>query len=74
MGPNREAPQEKFPKYLRREEEHLNPESVEKQFGQSNVYDSTAAILNRNRPNAQGRKAKIMLEIVKAHVGRAEGQ
>ena len=32
---------DKFPKYLRRIEERLNSESVEKQFGRADVYDST---------------------------------
>ena len=37
------------PKYLRRLDEHLNSESVAKQFGPPDAYDSTAAILSRNR-------------------------
>ena len=39
----------KISKYLRTVDGHLNSESVEKQIGQSDVYDSTAAVLNRNR-------------------------
>ena len=49
LEPNSAVSQAQFSKYLRRVDGHLNSESVEKQFGQSDVYDSTAEIFNRNR-------------------------
>ena len=56
MGPNSAVFQGELPKYLRRVGEHLNSEPIEKQFGQSDVYDSSASILSRNR--APGSRAR----------------
>ena len=71
--PDSEVSHGKFPKYLRREDEHLNSESIEKKSGQSDVYDSTSAIPPiKIGPQARGRQVRIMLEKVKVHVGNAK--
>ena len=49
MCPNIEVPEGRFPKYLKRAAERLNSESIDRKFGQSDVYDNSIAILNRNR-------------------------
>ena len=38
-----------IPQIYKRVDGHLNSEYIEKQFGQADVYDSTAVIPNRNR-------------------------
>ena len=48
--------QEKFEKYIRAVDDHLNSESIEAKFAQSDVCDSTHVILNRNRtPGSRGK-------------------
>ena len=56
--PDSESPRDKFPKYLRREDEPVNSESIERQFRHSDVYYSTAAILNRDRAPCSRAKGK----------------
>ena len=58
VGPDSDVFQEKFPKYLRTADEHVNSESVEKQFGQADVYDSTESILHRHRVPGSRAKCK----------------
>ena len=53
-----EAPQEKFANYLRTIGEHLDYGSIEKQFGQSDVYDGTQVILNNYRTPGSRAKGK----------------
>ena len=51
-----EVVQEKFAKYLMAVGEHLNSESIGKQFTQSDVYDGTQVILNQSRiPGSRGK-------------------
>ena len=38
-----------IPKYLKRVDGHLNSESIDRQFGKSDVCDNYIEILNRNR-------------------------
>ena len=72
MGPDSEVFQEKCPKYLRRIDEHLNSESIEKQFGQSDAYYSHDAIINRNL--APGSMAKGKDNDREGKGTRSEGQ
>ena len=54
--PDDGAFREKFPNYPGTTAEHLNSECIEKQLGQSDVYDSTKVILNIYRiPGARAK-------------------
>ena len=70
VGADSEVAQEKSPRHLRREDEPLKSESIEKQFAQSGVYDSSALILNRNLPHCRGGDVMVMLGEEKGHVGK----
>ena len=65
-----EVAQEKFAIYTRTIDGHLNSESVEKQFGQSNVYDGTQVISNNYRIPGSRAKVKLTLEKKRAPVGK----
>ena len=55
-GPNIEVFRGEFPKYLKRVDGRLNSESADRQFGQSDVYDNSIMLLNRNRgPGSRAR-------------------
>ena len=43
------SPMGNFLNFHKREDEILNEDSLDRQFGQSDVYDSSDVILNRNR-------------------------
>ena len=58
MNTTSRFPREISPKYIGRVDGHLNSESIEKQFGQADVYDSTTSILNRNRVPGSRAKGK----------------
>ena len=53
-----EVPHGNLVKYIRTIDEHLNSESIDGKFGQSDVYDSTQVIMNSHRIPGSRSKGK----------------